>query len=74
MGTVESGDLDDLRRDMILGIAAALLVIACLLVWTGSDYAVFSPCSPECVIIDTSYHPRARQCHSAGRSHARLHA
>jgi signal transduction histidine kinase/CheY-like chemotaxis protein len=38
IGTIESGDLDDLRRDMILEIGAAVLVIGWLLTLSAIGY------------------------------------
>lgn len=38
IGTVESGDLDDLRRDMILEISAAIFVIGWILMVTAIGY------------------------------------
>jgi signal transduction histidine kinase/CheY-like chemotaxis protein len=38
VGTIESGDLDDLRRDMILEVSAAVLVIGWLLTLSAIGY------------------------------------
>ena len=38
VGTVESGDLDDLRRDMILGISAAVLLVGWLALLSAIGY------------------------------------
>jgi signal transduction histidine kinase/CheY-like chemotaxis protein len=38
IGTIESGDLDDLRRDMILEVSAAVLVIGWLLTLSAISY------------------------------------
>jgi hypothetical protein len=38
VGTVESSDLDDLRRDMILGISAAVLLVGWLALLSAIGY------------------------------------